>query len=410
MLKTGLFLLSLFGVGVLSAKTIEVCSDCEFKSIKEAVKASVAHDKIVVKKGNYLEDHILIEHPLGLIAEPGTTIDGQGKGEIIIVQSDDVKISGFNIIKSGRSHVNDVAAVRVESSKNCIIENNTFKETFFAIFLGKTENCKVLSNKIFGPFWAENLSGDGIHIWYGEGSIVQDNEIYGHRDGIYLEFAKNGTIQNNKSYKNHRYGLHFMFSGGNAFTNNLFSQNGAGVAVMYSQNIVMRKNIFSKNWGAAAYGILLKDISRSLIEDNLFTENTVAIYMEGGNESQFIKNNFIANGWAIRVFSSCEKNRFEDNNFINNTFDVTTNSFNSYNDFQRNYWSHAAALDINKTGFGSLPYRPVKLSAVLMEQYSLSSVLIKSAFFHILDIVESIFPIVTPVNLIDSEPRTEMVK
>jgi len=57
-----------------------------------------------------------------------------------------------------------------------------------------------------------------------------------------------------------------MFSDSCEYTNNTFKNNGAGVAVMYTKNVMMYENHFSKNWGAASYGILLKDISDSKIE------------------------------------------------------------------------------------------------------------------------------------------------
>lgn len=42
-------------------------------------------------------------------------------------------------------------------------------------------------------------------------------------------------------------------------------------------NIQMYNNFFFDNWGAAAYGILLKEITDSYITCNHFTKNTTAI-------------------------------------------------------------------------------------------------------------------------------------
>ena len=72
-----------------------------------------------------------------------------------------------------------------------------------------------------------------------------------------------------------------MFSNDDVYFNNTFKRNGAGVAVMYSKKVNMEWNHFEQNWGAATYGILLKDISDSYIQHNTFFKNTIALHLEG---------------------------------------------------------------------------------------------------------------------------------
>lgn len=72
-----------------------------------------------------------------------------------------------------------------------------------------------------------------------------------------------------------------MFSNNDTYITNTFRNNGAGVAVMYTHGVKMFNNLFEENWGDAAYGLLLKEISDSHIEGNIFTKNTSGIYMEG---------------------------------------------------------------------------------------------------------------------------------
>ena len=45
----------------------------------------------------------------------------------------------------------------------------------------------------------------------------------------------------------------------------------------------MFHNYFEENWGDGAYGLLLKEISDSYIENNQFVKNTTGIFMEGAS-------------------------------------------------------------------------------------------------------------------------------
>ena len=74
-----------------------------------------------------------------------------------------------------------------------------------------------------------------------------------------------------------------MFSNRCSYIHNVFRKNGAGVAVMYTKNVEMLDNRFEFNWGSAAYGLLLKEITDSNIENNLFLKNSKGIYAESSN-------------------------------------------------------------------------------------------------------------------------------
>jgi len=87
----------------------------------------------------------------------------------------------------------------------------------------------------------------------------------------------------------------------------------------------MYGNTFKQNWGGASYGLLLKDIRDSEVIGNRFIENTIAIHLEGVSRTHFENNDYIDNGYAIRLQASCDDNVFVRNNFSGNTFDLTTN-------------------------------------------------------------------------------------
>ena len=397
----------LFFSGLNSAwaeERIIICPSCEVKSIKEGVALASAFDTLLIKKGTYKEYNIVIDKPLTLLGENYPVIDGEDKGEIITIVSDDVTIDGLFIINVGTSYTADYAAIRVVKSKNFLIQNVVLEKLFFGIYLEKSKNGRVYHNKIVGDAVEEFNSGNGIQLWHCQNIEVEQNIVQHVRDGIYLEFSDNITINNNISSDNVRYGLHFMFSDDDVYTNNTFENNGAGVAVMFSKKIKMTNNIFRKNWGTASFGLLLKEINDADISGNTFEENTIGINIEGSNRIQFKNNDFVNNGWAVKVRGACYTNSFINNNFLYNSFDISYNSKLNDNVFERNYWSSYTGYDLDKDGIGDVPYRPVKLFSYIVNRSPETIVLLRSLFMDIIDFSEKVSPVFTPDKLMDENP------
>lgn len=386
------------------ANIIHVGKNEVYKSIKNALENSSPNDTILIKSGFYKEGNIIINKPITFLGENYPVLSGENKYEILTITSPNVNIEGIKFINTGISFIDDNAAVKVEKSYNCKIKNNIFVDNFFSIYLAESANCVVSKNKIRASQTTETRSGNGIHLWYCKNIKIEDNQISGHRDGIYFEFVEKSEIKNNLSENNIRYGLHFMYSDSCSYTNNTFKENGAGVAVMYTKYVIMTHNHFEKNWGAASYGILLKDITDSEITNNTFYKNSSAIYIEGSNRIIVTNNDFIENGWAIRLMANSMDNLFEKNNFLRNSFDVATNSSQNYNLFNYNYWSDYSGYDLDRNNIGDVPYRPVKLFSLIVEQNSPTLILIRSIFVNILDTAENLFPVLTPETLIDNKP------
>jgi len=228
--------------------------------------------------------------------------------------------------------------------------------------------------------------------------------VEGHRDGIYFEFVTHSYVYQNHSHNNIRYGLHFMFSNNDTYMENRFIENGAGVAVMYSNHVVMHSNLFQHNWGANAYGLLLKEISDGKIVHNDFDHNTSGIYMESTNRIEVESNDFKNNGWALRISASCNENEVHNNNFNANTFDVATNGTMMLNRFYNNYWDKYDGYDMNKDGLGDVPYHPVSMYSMVIEENPNSLLLLRSFMVSLLDKAEKAIPGLTPENLIDEQP------
>lgn len=379
-------------------------------SITAAIRNATNGDTVLVGPGVYSEPTITITKQLVVIGIDFPVLDGHDKVGLIEVMANNVTISGLKLIRPGRSDMTDISALKVIGATGVVVKSNKIDQAYFGVYLQDCRNCLVYNNYITGKEASEMMTANGIHCWKCDSVRIFQNNISGHRDGIYFEFVTNSAILGNTSHDNVRYGLHFMFSDNDVYTSNIFERNGAGVAVMFTKGVHMFFNKFRFNWGGAAYGLLLKEISDSRVENNVFENNTAAIMMEGASRMIVSKNIFISNGWAAQVQASCMDNIFTENNFFGNSFDISTNGNMVLTNFSGNYWDRYDGYDLNKDGVGDVPFRPVGLYSVLIERIPSVLILYRSPFTSLLEKAEKAIPGLTPIDLVDSMPLMKSVK
>lgn len=372
--------------------------------MKAGIKAAHAGDTLFVHEGVYREGTVVIDKALSCIGINFPVIDGQKKFEVVAIKCSHVLFKGFKVQHSGFGTLEDPGAIKIYDSRYVTVEGNILEDNFFGIYLQYTKHCVVKNNKITAYGTEEQQIGNGIHCWKSDSLLIVGNSITGHRDGIYFEFVTNSSILKNHSLKNIRYGLHFMFSNDDAYINNTFTDNGAGVAVMFTKNVKMYYNRFEENWGDAAYGLMLKEISDSHIKGNVFRRNTTGIYMEGTNRIKVEENKLESNGWGMKIQASCMDNEITHNNFLGNTFDMSTNGSLVLNTFNSNYWDKYEGYDLNKDNVGDVPYRPLSLFSVIIENNPPAMLLFRSFMVSLLDRTEKMIPSITPDNFIDNSP------
>lgn len=396
-------LISFLSFGLV-AETLVVCPTCPIKSIKTALAKANDGDKISIKKGTYKEGKIIVDKSVTICGEDFPILDGENDTEIIEVIADNVTIEGLQIQNVGTSYLEDRAGIRLFKTKHFTIKNNKFINTFFGLYIAKSKYGEVYDNTFIGDAKDEMSSGNGIHAWHCKHLNIRKNKVEHHRDGIYFEFVDSSKVQNNISRYNLRYGLHFMFSNDDVYTKNRFEKNGSGVAVMFSRRIDMYYNTFINNWGAASYGLLLKEIYDANIQHNTFTENTLAIYIEGSTRIDYGYNEFKQNGWAMKMAGGCLDNTIHHNNFIGNTFELGVHSKVNNNTFNDNYWSEYSGYDLDRDGVGDVPYRPVKLFSYIVNETPESIVLLRSLFIDLVNFSEKVSPVFTPAEVVDDRP------
>ena len=391
------------------AKTIIVKKNSSVPTITRALQIADNGDKIIVTKGIYPGDQIKVDKQVTITGQKGAILDGQGKYQIMVVTADSVTIKNLTFRNAGISYVDDNAAIKLNGVSHCLVTHNTLINNFFGIYLAKSHYCTVSYDSIVGNGREETSSGGGIHLWNCDHALITHNYTRNNRDGIYFEFVNHTQITHNVSEGNIRYGLHLMYSKHDTYSYNLFRENRAGGVVMYSHFITVVHNVFRHNWGPSDDGLLLKELNDGTVEHNKFFQNSSAIYSEGSNRIKIDHNDFIRNGWAVKIMSNSTQNKFTENNFIENAFDVVTSGDVNNNKFTENYWTNYKGYDLNHDGLGDIPYHPVSLFSYIINQQAPAIILMHSLFIQVLDVAERALPVLTPKTLIDAKPLMNKV-
>jgi nitrous oxidase accessory protein len=393
-----------------AALIVDVSPHGPVRTVRAALSLVVRGGTILVHPGTYRDSTIVVGMPVRIIGDGDAILDGESKRQIMTITGDSVTVRGLHFINVGVAFTEDLAAIKVIRASSCEIRDNRIDNAFFGIYLQEASSCIVAGNQLRAEHSRDATSGNGIHLWHSRDITIAQNRITGHRDGIYFEFTRQAHVRGNVSTDNLRYGLHFMYSDSCDYERNTFRHNGAGVAVMYSRGVRMVENRFEGNRGAAAYGLLLKEIADSRLERNYFLDNTAGLVADGATRLVADRNQFVENGWALKLQASTEDAQFTRNDFAGNTFDVATNSRSSSSTFRGNYWSAYDGYDRNHDGVGDVPYSPVRLASVVVAQTEPALILLRSNFLYLLDAAERVIPALTPETLVDSSPSMRWVQ
>ena len=290
---------------------------CPIRTIAQGLAQAKENDTVIVEKGVYGENNLLIDKPLTLIGKDRPVINGQFKGSILKIRADRVTVKGFRFANVAFKATEEQAAILLDKSKEFLIEDNVMEQVCFGVLLRKGRDGIVQGNDISSNAKEQYNSGNAIHLWSCKDVKILKNKAKNCRDGIYIQFSSKCYIEGNYAEGNLRYGLHFMFSDDNEYHKNKFARNGAGAAVMFSKRVKMTENTFQDNWGPASYGLLLKELYDSELTGNTFYRNTIGINGENCTRMKYNENIFSENGWGIRIRGGCYHNDFWDNNFLN---------------------------------------------------------------------------------------------
>ena len=399
-----------FSIITLSARTIEVGEGKAFSSINAALHKAKAKDEILIYGKKIYKEHLVIQKPITLKGVGTPIIDGGQRGDVIKVNADNVTIEGLQIQNSARSSQVDYCGVHVKDAQFVTVRNCVFRKNQFSVMFQNCKNGLIANNNISSNITYNPIMGNAVHCWKSDNMHITGKNIGHNRDGIYLEFVNNSHIDHNTVSGCARYGLHFMFSHFNVYNSNRFNHNQAGVAVMFAHNVEMINNTFEFNRGTSSYGLLIKELQYSTIKWNRFLDNTVGLLIDGGSDLNVHHNVIKNNGWGMRLISASTNDTIVHNNFLGNTFDMTTNVSYNRNNVNGNYWDKYEGYDLNKDGYGDVPFHPLSLFSMLAEQNENVLFFFHSFLMNLLDATEKVLPSITPDNYVDNYPHMNPYK
>lgn len=384
--------------------------------LQDAIDKANAGDIIELGDGVY-KGSITINKPLSIIGiGQNVIIDGDGNGSVININSSFVNITNLTIQNSGDMPTNIDSAINVKNSNNINIGSNTIRDTLFGISFEKTNGSKIYNNKISSKNLPMGERGDSIRLWYSHENDIFDNNVSNSRDLVLWYSSKNKIIGNHG--KNCRYSLHFMYAGENLVENNVFENNSVGIFFMFSEGSTARGNVVKNSIGAFGVGIGMKDTSDFKIYDNTLIYNARGLYLDQspfqpGKINYYENNKILYNTVGIQFHATQHKSVFKNNVFKGNmeiVFNDTPESKLNLNEWSENYFDEYDGLDLDKDGYGDIPYNHYVYADKLWQSNPSIRFFYGSSVITILNALAKLAPFSEPEFLLkDDKPRMEPI-
>jgi len=381
----------------------------ELKPLQQLIDKAKKGDIISLEPGIY-KGPIVIEKAITLDGQGKATIDADGEGSVIFLDTDGAVIRGLRLTNSGESHNDLDSGVQVRGNFN-VIKDNVIDNCLFGIDLQQSEYNIVRRNEISSKPVDLGMRGDAIRLWYSFGNKITHNEIHDSRDTV-VWYSKDNVISNNKSTRG-RYALHFMYAQYNKIENNKYWDNSVGIFLMYSDGVEIRNNEISHASGPTGVGIGMKESSEVTVENNKLLYNAVGLYLDVSpfqpDTVNKLNNNLVAfNNIGVRFLNDWPGNHFNNNFFKSNITSVSVSDGDTANrnKWDGNYWDDYEGFDLNKDGIGDTPHTSFSYADRLWMDVPSAQFFKGSPMLEVLDFLERLAPFSPPEMVFqDSKPK-----
>ena len=350
---------------------------------------------------------VVIDKPLDIDGRGEVTIDGGGKGTVILIDTDGATVRGLRLVNSGDSHNDIDAGVQVRGNFN-VIKDNVIDDCLFGIDLQQSGNNVVRRNWISSKKVGLGIRGDAIRLWYSHGNQVEDNEAVDSRD-IVIWYSRDNLLRRNKA-SGGRYSMHFMYSQYNLVEENDFRGNSVGIYLMYSDGVVVRRNHISHAVGAAGVGIGFKETSDVRIVDNEILYCATGLHLDVSpfqpDTTNHIHGNLIAyNGIGIQFLNDWTGNLFENNLLKGNLTQVAVLGGKTArrNEWRGNHWDDYQGFDRDRDGLGDTPHELYAYADRLWMDVPQARFFKGAPMLEVVDFLERLAPFTSPDLLLRDE-------
>ncbi len=385
-----------------------------FPSFQALVDATAEGGILTPPAGTYAGP-VVINKPMQIDGRNEVTIDGGGKGTVVVLKTDNATLKNLHLTNSGVSH-NDIDSGVQVRGKNNVIKDSVIDDCLFGVDLQQSESNVVRRNHISSKPFELGLRGDSVRLWYSFYNKITDNIVEDSRDMV-VWYSANNEIQRNK-VTDSRYSLHFMYSKTNLVEDNEYYNNAVGIFLMYSDGVVVRNNSITHAAGPTGVGIGFKETSDLIVENNKVLYCASGFYIDMSpfqpdTTNQF-KNNLLAyNDIGVRFLNDWRGNTFQQNQFVDNMTPVVVSGRGTANNnvWDGNYWSDYQGFDRDANGVGDTPHEIYSYADRLWQQVSDAQFFKGSPLLEALDFLERLAPFSKPTLLIrDKTPRMAMLQ
>ena len=398
-LRSGLWLLACFALPALSATPAP---------LQPLIDATPAGGTLRLEPGSYAGP-ATISRSMTLEGGRHAVITGDGKSTVLSVATNGVTIRGLRLTGSGDSHDRIDAGLMLEGDDHRI-EDNEIDDVLFGIHLKQVNRSRIAGNRITGKKLALGMRGDAIRVWYSRQNVIEGNRFTRARDLTFANSADNRIIGN--QFTDGRYGMHIIFSPRLLIENNRLSHTGTGIIVLYSPDLVLRGNHVAHALTDGGGGIVFKESSDALVENNEVLHCAVGLKVDAPPQSVgalTVRNNRFAHN-VIGLFFYGEEggHRFSDNRFENNlsTVAISAPGAGSANVWRGNYWDEYQGFDRNGDGIGDTPHEVYLFADRIWMETPMATFFRNSPVLEMLDFLERLAPFSTPHRVLqDPLPR-----
>lgn len=378
--------------------------------LQPLLDAAAAGEAFCLEPGVH-DGPLRIERRLVLWGGRDAVIRSPGEGTTLRLHGDGAALLGVTVDGSGGRFDLLDAAVHVQA-RDARVEGISIRHAVFGILIEKSQRAVVVGNEVLGnPGETLGLRGDGIRLWETYDSRVERNRVSDSRDLVVWYSSRNRIAHN--QIERSRYGAHLMYSHDNRIEDNHLIGNVTGVFVMYSRDALLRGNLIAGSAGAAGIGLGLKDSGNVVVEDNDFLRNRVGIHVDSspfhpGDHNRFEGNRFRLCDTGVSFLSSESRNAFLDNAFSDNAVAVRVEGGGDALgvEWRRNAFDDYAGYDLDGDGFGDLPHELRDLSGELAGRVPALAFFRGTAALGLVETVGRVAPLFRPRTLlVDPQPR-----
>jgi len=382
-----LVLLNLSALSAASAQSIDGNSErivvpIDYPTIQEAIDHASSGDTVFVRKGTY-EECVSINKSLSLIGEDKTkttiTGDWQLGGTVVLVNHDNVTVSGFTIQSNAdNTHGTSIRGVHLLNVQGCTVSGCIFSRVGKGIWLYGSSDNTVEDNFVYGlqyfTWSGATLEGSsnniirnnsfidsmqgGVEVIASSGNSITANTVKSQWAGVNVESnSVNNTIAGN-SITSVRYGVWLQVSSSyNRIENNNITDSLTGIQANWdsSNNVIEKNTITHSNY----CGIEIhNNASHNRVIANNITDNKHGLEIKSSTNNTLSYNNITGSSKIGAIFSDASNNLIEKNNFIKNAQQISDDESNNTwdADGKGNYWDDNNVTDNDKNGIGDSQY------------------------------------------------------